>query len=94
MVDEEISGNAVNTHFLINEIFEGNANKALKVARRYPRVTYTLTPKSVERYLILEGIEVGLTDEEIIEAYSTDEDKIRAVRVKRLREEFKNGKRN
>lgn len=90
----EVNGNAVNTHFLIYEIFEGDVNKALKVARRYPRTTYTLTPKSIERYLILEGIEVGLTDNEIIKAYSTEEHIIRAARVRRLREEYKNGKRN
>jgi hypothetical protein len=93
MVVDKIDGNQVNTYFLIYEIFAGNANKALEVARRFPRTSYTLTPKSIERYLIIKYICDGATDADIIEALSTEEHVIHANRVSRLRKEVENGKR-
>lgn len=57
-----VTANEINKHFIINTICNGDADKALKIAREYPRVQITLTPKSIERYLILEYIEVGLND--------------------------------
>lgn len=93
MVEEKISGNQVNTHFLIYEIFAGNADKALDVARRFPRTTYTLTPKSIERYLIVQYIKDGATDADIIQVLSRGEHVILSERVARLRQEVESGKR-
>ncbi len=95
MVDEVTpSGNEINTYFLINKIFGGDGAEALRVSRRYPQMKVTLTPKSIERYLILECIEdKGLDDESIVEHLSSEEHKINIYRVKRLREELESGKR-
>jgi len=95
MVNEETpNGNEINTYFLINQIFGGNGAEALKVSRQYPQMKVTLTPKSIERYLILECIEdKGLDDESIVEYLSSGEYKINTWRVKRLRKELKDGKR-
>ncbi len=90
----EVNTNEINTHFLIYELFEGNANKALKVARRFSQSKFTLTPKSIERYMIVEYIKTGLTDEDIIEALSDEDNKILPKRLERLRQEIKDGKYN
>lgn len=93
--DENIpNGNEINTYFLINEVFGGNGAEALRVSRRYPQTKFTLTPKSIERYLILECIEdKDLSDDEIVEYLSEDGYEINIYRVKRLRKELEDGKR-
>ena len=93
MVENMPNGNEINTYFLVNELFSGDGKKALDIARRYPQAKFTLTPKSIERYLILEYIEAGLTDLDIVEALSKDDFKINIYRVRRLRRDLKNGKR-
>jgi len=94
VVNEETpNGNEINTYFLINKVFSGDGAEALRVSRRYPQMKVTLTPKSIERYLILECIDGGLDDESIVEYLSSDEHKINIWRVKRLRKELKDGKR-
>lgn len=92
MVEQEINTNAVNTYFLIYEIFDGDAVKALQKARKFTQSRFTMTPKSIERHLIIEYIEAGSTDEEIIYALSDDEHKIRPERLERIRKEYEDGK--
>ena len=89
---KKICSNEINTYFLIHVLFEGNVNKALKVARRYPRATYTLTPKSIERELILKAIADGISDVDIVASLSDEDNKIDKNRVVRLRKEFLSGK--
>lgn len=94
----KMKNNEINTHFLISEIFAGDANKALDVARRYPRTNFTLTAKSIERFLILKRIEGYVIAGEdvdihkIIEEFSTEDNKIERVRVERIKEDYLNGK--
>ena len=85
MADGKLRVGEVNAHFLINEIFNGDAHKALKVARRYPQVQYKLTPMAIERVLIFEYLEVGLSDEEVVAALTTKEGSVAEARVRRLR---------
>lgn len=85
--------NEINTYFLVNELFAGDATKALSVARRYPSAKFTLTPKSIERYLILECITNGMSDEKIAEYFEDIDNKVNIYRVKRLRKELEDGKR-
>jgi len=94
VVEDKVSANEINTSFIINELCDGDANRALKLARDYPRVQVTLAPKSIERYFILEYIELELTDKEIIEALTIDGFTIRKDRIERLRREYENGKRD
>ena len=89
---EEVDIREINTHFLINELFDGNADKALNVSRRYTGTQITLAAKSIERYMILNYIKTGSTNKEIIEVLSRDGYEIRADRVRRLRKEFNNAK--
>lgn len=93
MVENNPSTNEINTYFLINEVFSGDGIKALKTARKYPQVKVTLTPKSIERYLILENIDKGISDDEIINYLAIDGYKVNKNRIKRLRKELEDGKR-
>ena len=90
----KVNSNTINSYFLIYEIFDGDVERALKVSRKFARFNFTLTPKSIERYLILEAIEAGASDDDIIDSLSDEENKIHRERVERLRKEYKNGKRN
>jgi hypothetical protein len=92
--DKKPSTNEINTYFLINELFGGDGAKALSVARRYPSAKFTLTPKSIERYMILECIvDKGMPDEDIIKHFKDIGFEINTYRVKRLRKEVEDGKR-
>jgi len=91
-VVEEINSNEVNTHFLVYELFDGDADKALDVARRFSQCKFTMTPKSIERHMILEYIEQGVSDEEIVRVLTRGDYEIKIKRVERLRKEFEDGK--
>ncbi len=94
MVENTPNSNEINTYFLINELFSGDGKKALDVARRYPHTKFTLTPKSIERYLILECIEdKGMPDEDIVSYLQEEDYKVNIYRVRRLRKELEDGKR-
>lgn len=82
----------VNTHFLINELFDGDAHKALAVCRRYPRTKFTLAPLSIEREMILDNLRKGVAVDDIVEALSTDEHKVNRDKVVRLQKGLKAGK--
>lgn len=94
MVNNKPNTNEINTYFLINELFDGDGAKALDVAKRYPSAKFTLTPKSIERYLILECIvDKGMPDEDILKHFEEIGFEINKYRVQRLRQEVKDGKR-
>lgn len=90
--NQQPEGWEINTFFLINIIFEGREQSALEIARRYPQTSVRLTPKSIERYLIIEAIRNGASNKDIVSSLSTDEDKISISRVRRLRKEVQSGK--
>ena len=89
---KKISGNEVNTYFLINIIFEGNAHRALDVARRFPQTSYMLAPTSVERYLIVRYIKDGVPVDEIKEALTREGHTVSETRIQRLKKEYDLGK--
>jgi hypothetical protein len=91
-VGNEVRTNEVSAWFLINIIFEGNGQRALDVSRQFARSSYTLTPTTVERYLIREQIKDGDSDEKIVQDLSRDGHKINIDRVKRIRDEMRQGK--
>lgn len=90
--DDAVNAKDVSIWFLIDVVFGGNAEKALEVARSFPRTQYTLTPTSIERHLIIEYIRNGKSNKEIVEKLSNKDYTINKNRVRRIRQEIKNGK--
>ena len=87
-----VTNQDINLHFLIDVVFGGDTKKALEVSREFPRASFRLMPTSVERYLIIDFIKSGVSDDEIVEALSEEDYIINKDRVKRLRREVRDGK--
>lgn len=86
-----VNGNDLNLSILL-DVFDGDVFLALEKARKYNRMTITMSAKSLERLLIKLFINVGWNDAMVAAALTKGQHAVPKGRVKRIRKEMINGK--